>query len=85
MLLQKDLQKKVKEELITCCMDDFSHLSSENCFTHMRIIICIALGLVTRDLPFCSVFLSNLAFQLLTVSHASFLVFSIAITSGLTL
>lgn len=46
MLLQKDLQKKVKEKLITRCMDGFSHLSSENRFTHMGIIIlhCSGLG-----------------------------------------
>lgn len=51
MFFQNDL-KKVKEKLITCCMDGFSHLSPENPFTHLGIIVCIALGLVTRDLPF---------------------------------
>lgn len=59
MLFQKDLQKKVKGKLIPCCIDGFSHLSSENCFTHMGIIICIALGLVTRDLPFHFVYVSE--------------------------
>lgn len=56
MILQKDWQKKMKGNLITCCMYGFSRLSSENHFTHRGVIICIALGLVTGVLGFCVCF-----------------------------